>query len=207
LSERHDRSVNLKEWAVANGVHPHTAYRWFREGTLLHWARRCGVAAVGIENLDFAQEKTREKHGRSKRFRQLISGMPTGRLRARLVSMAAEAGLSIVAVDPAYTSVWGDQHWRRPLAAPRRTMTRHDAAAVAIGRRALGHPIRRRTKPPRDDQSDRRGHRTAQARPGTPGREGTRHPATELAPDARPRTGTQQGTRATSASSTVRDAQ
>jgi putative resolvase len=26
--------VNLKEWAVANGVHPHTAYRWFREGTL-----------------------------------------------------------------------------------------------------------------------------------------------------------------------------
>lgn len=91
-------------------------------------------------------------------------------------------------------------------AAPRRTMTRHDAAAVAIGRRALGHPIRRRTKPPRDDQSDRRGHRTAQAGPGAPGREGTRHPATERAPDARRRTGTHQGTRATSASRTVRDA-
>ncbi|MET8212269.1 IS607 family transposase, partial [Streptomyces sp. NPDC005373] len=26
--------MNLKEWAVANGVHAHTAYRWFREGTL-----------------------------------------------------------------------------------------------------------------------------------------------------------------------------
>ncbi|MDP9845445.1 IS607 family transposase [Streptosporangium lutulentum] len=26
--------MNLKEWAIANGVHPHTAYRWFREGTL-----------------------------------------------------------------------------------------------------------------------------------------------------------------------------
>ncbi|MEV0353543.1 IS607 family transposase [Nonomuraea sp. NPDC050680] len=26
--------MNLKEWAVANGVHPYTAYRWFREGTL-----------------------------------------------------------------------------------------------------------------------------------------------------------------------------
>ncbi|MCW2933095.1 MAG: family transposase, partial [Actinomycetia bacterium] len=26
--------MNLREWAVANGVHPHTAYRWFREGTL-----------------------------------------------------------------------------------------------------------------------------------------------------------------------------
>jgi len=26
--------VNLKEWAKAQGVHPHAAYRWFREGTL-----------------------------------------------------------------------------------------------------------------------------------------------------------------------------
>jgi len=70
---------------------------------LLHWAGDCGVKAIGIENLDFAQDKTREKHGRNKRFRQLISGFPTGDLRARLVSMAAERGLSIVAVDPAYT--------------------------------------------------------------------------------------------------------
>ncbi|MEU6575618.1 IS200/IS605 family accessory protein TnpB-related protein, partial [Streptomyces sp. NPDC046805] len=31
------------------------------------------------------------------------------------------------------------------------------------------HPIRRRTAPPRDDRSDRRGHRTAQTGPGTPG--------------------------------------
>ncbi|MFI2353046.1 IS200/IS605 family accessory protein TnpB-related protein, partial [Streptomyces sp. NPDC019443] len=115
---------------------------------LLHWATRCGVAAIGIEDLDFAQEKTREKHGRKKRFRQLISGMPTGKLRARLVSMAAELGLAIVAVDPAYTSQWGDQHWRKPLTSSKRTMTRHDAASVAIGRRALGYPIRRRTTPP-----------------------------------------------------------
>jgi predicted site-specific integrase-resolvase len=26
--------VNLTEWARAQGVHPQTAYRWFREGTL-----------------------------------------------------------------------------------------------------------------------------------------------------------------------------
>ena len=71
---------------------------------LLHWAGRCGVAAIGIENLDFSREKTREKHGRNKRFRQVISGIPTGKLEARLVSMAAELGLSIVAVDPASTS-------------------------------------------------------------------------------------------------------
>ncbi|WP_207939226.1 hypothetical protein [Actinomadura darangshiensis] len=71
---------------------------------LLHWARRRGVAAIAIEDLDFAADKTREKHGRRKRFRQLISGMPTSKLRARLTSMAAEQGLAIVAVDPAHTS-------------------------------------------------------------------------------------------------------
>ncbi|MCP3822369.1 transposase [Streptomyces sp. A3M-1-3] len=173
---------------------------------VLHWAKRCGVTAIGIEDLDFTAEKTREKHGRRKRFRQLISGIPTGKLKARLASMAAEMGLSIVAVDPAYTSQWGDQHWGKPLTAPRRKMSRHDAAGIAIGRRALGHPIRRRTAPPHDDQSDRRGHRTVQAERGTRECEETRPSVTERAHDARRRTETQQRTRETSASKTVRDA-
>lgn len=172
---------------------------------LLHWADRCGVKAIGLENLDFTAEKTREKHGRRKRFRQLISGIPTGKLKARLVSMAAEHGLAIVAVDPAYTSIWGAQHWAKPLTSKTRKMSRHDAAGIAIGRRALGHPIRRRTAPPHDDQSDRRGHRTAQAGPGAGGREGTRPPVTERAHDARRRIG-EQRTREPSASNTVRDA-
>jgi predicted site-specific integrase-resolvase len=34
--------VNLKEWAIANGVHPVTAYRWFREGKLPVRATRVG---------------------------------------------------------------------------------------------------------------------------------------------------------------------
>ncbi|MGW0821370.1 IS200/IS605 family accessory protein TnpB-related protein [Streptomyces sp. NPDC002845] len=173
---------------------------------LLHWTKRCGVTAIGIEDLDFTQEKTREKHGRRKRFRQLISGIPTGKLKARLISMAAEQDLAIVAVDPAYTSMWGDEHWRKPLTSNTRKMSRHDAASIAIGRRALGHPIRRRTAPPHDDQSDRRGHRTAQAGPGARGREETRPPVTERAHDARRRTETDQRTRGTSASKTVRDA-
>ncbi|MER5596880.1 hypothetical protein [Streptomyces sp. NPDC002265] len=39
---------------------------------------------------------------------------------------------------------------------------------------ALEHPIRRRTAPPRTHQSDGYGHRTVQAGPATPGREGPR---------------------------------
>lgn len=136
---------------------------------LLHWAVSTGVRAIAVEDLDFTDSKTREKHGPKKKFRQLISGIPTGRLRARLLAMCAEHDLSVIAVDPAYTSQWGDQHRKKPLTTKTRATSRHQAAAVAIGRRALGHPIRRRTAPPRAHQSDVHGHRTAQAGPGERG--------------------------------------
>ncbi|MEU2596444.1 IS200/IS605 family accessory protein TnpB-related protein [Streptomyces hirsutus] len=169
---------------------------------LLNWARACGVRAIAVEDLDFTAEKTREKHGGRKRFRQLIAGLPTGRLRARLVSMADAMGITVVAVDPAYTSKWGAQHWQKPLTSTTRKTTRHDAAAVAIGRRAQGYPIRRRTTPPRTHRSDGCGHRTVQAAPDAPGREGPRRrlpgPRTRsVPPDA-------ERTRATRTPTTVR---
>ncbi|MEY9878462.1 IS605 OrfB family transposase, partial [Streptacidiphilus sp. MAP12-33] len=171
---------------------------------LLHWAKSTQVQAIAIEDLDFTDSTTREKHGRRKKFRQLVSGIPTSRLRARLVSMCAEAGIGVIAVDPAYTSLWGAQHWHKPLTDKNRKTSRHAAAAVAIGRRALGHRVRRRTAPPPHHQSDGAGHRTAQAEHGTRGREGTRPripgPRTRsVSPDA-------ERTRTTSASKTVRNA-
>ncbi|MEV6819461.1 IS200/IS605 family accessory protein TnpB-related protein, partial [Nocardiopsis dassonvillei] len=69
---------------------------------LLRWATAQGMHAIAVEDLDFAREKTREKHGRRTRFRQLISGFPTARLRSRLVSMAHTLGVSVIAVDPAF---------------------------------------------------------------------------------------------------------
>jgi IS605 OrfB family transposase len=171
---------------------------------LLHWATSCGVKVIAVEGLDFTAEKTREKHGRKRRFRQLISGMPTGRLRARLVSMADAAGICVIAVDPAYTSRWGAQHWQKPLTSTTRRTTRHDAASIAIGRRAQGYPIRRRTAPPRTHQSDGCGHRTAQAGPDSPEREGPRPripgPRTRSVPPDTART------RATRAPNTARGA-
>ncbi|MFI6492811.1 IS200/IS605 family accessory protein TnpB-related protein [Streptomyces sp. NPDC050564] len=141
---------------------------------LLHHTRTTGAAAIAIEDLDFTDGRCREKHSRNKRFRRLISRFPTAKLRARLVAMAAEQGIAVVAVDPAYTSRWGAQHWQQPLTSSNRTVSRHDAASIAIGRRALGHPIRRRTAPPPHDQRDRAGHRTVQARPEARRREGPR---------------------------------
>ncbi|WSZ37064.1 transposase [Streptomyces sp. NBC_00882] len=156
---------------------------------LLHHARRCGASAIAIEDLDFSDGTSREKHGRNKRFRRLISRFPTAKLKARLVSMAAEQDIAVVAVDPAYTSRWGAQHWQKPLTTTTRRISRHDAASIAVGRRALGHPIRRRTTPPPSHQSDGAGHRTVQARPETRRREGTRPhvpgPRTGCAPPGR----------------------
>jgi IS605 OrfB family transposase len=153
---------------------------------LLHWAEQTGVKAIAVEDLDFERDKTREKHGRKKRFRRLISRFPTARLKARLVSMAAEQDISVIGIDPAYTSKWGAEHWQKPMATATRKTTRHDAAGIAIGRRALGYPIRRRTAPPRNDQSDRYVHRTAQAGQDTRGCEETRPhvpgPRTRCAP-------------------------
>ncbi|MET9460611.1 IS200/IS605 family accessory protein TnpB-related protein [Streptomyces canus] len=170
---------------------------------LLHHARRCGAAAIAIEDLDFTDGTSREKHGRNKRFRRLISRFPTAKLRARLVSMAAEQDIAVVAVDPAYTSRWGAQHWQQPLTTKTRKISRHDAASIAIGRRALGHPIRRRTTPPPHHRSDGAGHRTVQARPDTRRREETRPripgPRTRsVSPDT-------ERKRATRTSNTVRD--
>ncbi|MFC1227826.1 IS200/IS605 family accessory protein TnpB-related protein [Streptomyces sp. Sce081] len=169
---------------------------------LLHWARTCGVRALAVEDLDFTAEKTREKHGGRKRFRQLVSGLPTGRLHARLVSMADAMGLTVIAVDPAYTSRWGAQHWQKPLTSKNRRTTRHDAASIAIGRRAQGHPLRRRTTPPRAHRSDVHGPWIAQAGGDAPGREGPRRrvpgPRTRsVPPDA-------ERTRATRTPTTVR---
>lgn len=40
--------MNLREWAVAQGVHPQTAYKWFREGRLpVPATRGGGVILVG----------------------------------------------------------------------------------------------------------------------------------------------------------------
>ena len=122
--------------------------------SLIRLARQHGCRAVVIEDLDFAdaREQGRERAGtrpsrgrRGRGFRRLVSGIPTAKFRDRLVQMTANAGLAVIVVDPAYTSRWGREHWLALLqeqASP--TPTGHHAAAVVIGRRALGRRARRR---------------------------------------------------------------
>ncbi|MER5757583.1 aldo/keto reductase [Streptomyces sp. NPDC002088] len=43
---------------------------------LVHHTRATGAAAIAVEDLDFTDGRCREKHGRNKRFRRLISRFP-----------------------------------------------------------------------------------------------------------------------------------
>jgi IS605 OrfB family transposase len=140
--------------------------------------RRC--SAVVVENLNFADARTtgRETMGRGQRgktFRRTVAGIPTAKFRDRLTAMATRRGIAVIGVDPAYTSKWGDQHWRKPLQQKTSDpVTRHHGAAAAIGRRGLGKPIRRRPAGPRTQQ--RMGAGTPPARPvKTPRTQGGAH--------------------------------
>jgi len=122
---------------------------------LLHIARASGCAAIAVENLDFAdaRQRGREHTGRrpargaaGRRFRGLVSGIPTARFRDRLAQMSSKAGIAVVAVDPAYTSKWGAQHWLAALRQASPNASGHHAAALVIGRCALGQRARRRER-------------------------------------------------------------
>jgi IS605 OrfB family transposase len=120
---------------------------------LIATAKDHEARTIVIEDLDFAEARAegRERSGnrpsrgrRGRAFRRAVCGIPTGKFRDRLVQMAHNAGLAVIAVDPAYTSRWGAEHWLAPLRADHPQATGHHAAAVVAGRRALGHRARRK---------------------------------------------------------------
>jgi IS605 OrfB family transposase len=115
---------------------------------VLEHAKSTGATAVAVEDLDFADDKTREKFGRRKAFRHTIHGFPTTQFKDRVVAMAATQGLAVIAVDPRYTSRYGGASWQRALSTPTIVATRHEGASVAIGRRALGHGLTTRAGRP-----------------------------------------------------------
>ncbi len=87
---------------------------------LLELAQQQNCSAIVVENLNFADARAtgRETLGRGqrgKRLRRTVAGIPTRKFRTRLTGMAKRHGMAIIGVDPAYTSRWGAQHWRKPL--------------------------------------------------------------------------------------------
>lgn len=143
---------------------------------LLHFTRRHGISTIAVEDLNFADARAtgRETMGRGargKRFRRTVSGIPTAVFRNRLTAMTAAAGIELLAVNPAYSSIWGGQHWQRPYP----NVTRHQAAATVIGRRAQGLSARRRKGVTPQRPEDRPVRATNQTGSNSPTATGGRH--------------------------------
>jgi hypothetical protein len=159
--------------------------------SVLLLANASGCRSLMVEDLDFAdaRQSGRETLGRGrrgKRFRRSISGIPTRRFRTLLVGMAANHGLSVVAVDPGWTSVWGRRHWQAPLNQSTKrsvTVSGHHAAAVVIGRRGLGLGARRRPGVPDHDRRIVVGELPARPDHQRSGREGPGPPGGQRAAD------------------------
>jgi putative resolvase len=99
MSECRCQSVNLTEWAKAQGVHPQTAYRWFREGTLPVPAQRVGPRTI-LVNIETSTAL--EAVGGLGLYARVSSHDQKGDLEwqlARLSAWAAKAGGMVVRVE------------------------------------------------------------------------------------------------------------
>ena len=181
---------------------------------LITAAKARGAGAIVIEDLDFAEARAegRERAGRrpsrgrrGRDFRRAVCGIPTGRFRDRLTQMACNAGLSVIVIDPAYTSRWGAEHWLRPLREHHLQATGHHAAALVIGRRGLGHRARRRATG--NHTAPEEAARPAQARPRTTPARGTapRKPAAPPGPRQPPGSKTGRPHRTTAGTQAAQD--
>jgi putative resolvase len=119
--------VNLKEWALAQGIHPQTAYRWFRAGTLPVPAQQVGrmilvnmevntgpvaVGGLGLyarvsspdQKADLERQVARLSQWAAKAGRRVVrveaeiaSGMNGGRAKAR--RLLADPDVTTVVVE------------------------------------------------------------------------------------------------------------
>jgi hypothetical protein len=157
--------------------------------SVVRLATAYGCRSVMIEDLSFADARQigRETlgHGtRGKQFRRTVAGIPTRQFRNLLVGMTANAGLWVIAVDPAWTSKWSQRYWQAPLNRSTKrsvTVTGHHAAAVVIGRRGLGHGARRRPGVTRPHQRMGKGELPARLGGQALGREGPGPPGGQQA--------------------------
>ena len=91
--------MNLTEWARAQGVHPQTAYRWFREGMLPVPAVRVNERTVLVSPDAPTGSASAGAFGLYARVSSHDQKSDLDRQVARLTSWAAEAGGAVVRVE------------------------------------------------------------------------------------------------------------
>jgi predicted site-specific integrase-resolvase len=86
--------VNLREWALSQGLHPQTAYRWYRQGRLPVPARKVGKLIL-VGDLE---APARQERGRTAIYARVSSGdqrADLDRQVARVVAWATEHGYCV----------------------------------------------------------------------------------------------------------------
>ncbi|WP_329079988.1 MULTISPECIES: IS607 family transposase [unclassified Streptosporangium] len=100
--------MKLAEWARSQGIHPQTAYRWFREGKMPVPARRLPTGTIIVDG------PATEISGGAALYARVSSHdqrADLDRQIARLTSFATDAGLSVTA---SVTEIGSGLNGRRP---------------------------------------------------------------------------------------------
>ncbi|MBE5477879.1 hypothetical protein E3G68_005227 [Mycobacteroides abscessus] len=87
--------MNLKDWALAQGIHPQTAYKMFREGTLPVPAQRVGPRLI-LVNSEAVTSSPGEGVGLYARVSSHDQKGDLARQTARLTAWAVQAGHRVV---------------------------------------------------------------------------------------------------------------
>lgn len=87
--------MNLKDWALAQGIHPQTAYKMFRDGTLPVPAQRVGPRLI-LVNPEAVTSSPGEGAGLYARVSSHDQKDDLARQTARLTAWAAQAGHRVI---------------------------------------------------------------------------------------------------------------
>lgn len=93
------------------------------------WAQSASKPIV-LEDLDFKIKK--QAMGDDKRYNAILSSLAYNQLHQMMTSSAFRAGVEVITVNPAYTSVIGNINYAKRLG-----ISGHLAASITIGRRGM----------------------------------------------------------------------
>ena len=118
--------MKLAAWARANGVHPQTAYRWFRQGTMPVPARRLPSGTILVEVPGSDHDGGRLDQ-RAVLYARVSAHDQRGELDRQVTRLSASATAQGVTVAEVVTEVGSGLNGRRPklrrvLADPRAAM-------------------------------------------------------------------------------------
>jgi putative resolvase len=146
--------MNLAAWARANGVHPQTAYRWFRQGTMPVPARRLpsGTILVQVPGSDhdggvdqravlYARVSTHDQRGELDRQVNRLSGWATAQ-GVTVAEVVTEVGSGLNGRRPKLRRVLADPRAAMIVVEHRDRLARFgveqlEAALSAQGRRLV----------------------------------------------------------------------